>query len=212
MVWKNPKRWRIASLSLSDLDQDQLSDYRAAKIGFIFQFFNLIPELTAEENISIPMRIIGMNRKESGQRAEQLLDLVGLRDRRGHRPSQLSGGEQQRVAIATALANDPPLILADEPTGELDTEAGTHILDLLGKLAHEEGKTVVVVTHDIRVARYADRVLRILDGKITAEQEARELAELSRAASEREEVEKLRDRVAELTDTLTRIRQSLTKA
>lgn len=194
----------------SQLDTNQLSDFRAKRVGFVFQFFNLIPELTARENIELPMRILGLDRPERQRRAQELLELVGLQDRGMHRPSELSGGEQQRIAIAAALANQPPIVLADEPTGELDSESGAGILGLLRKLAEEERRTVVVVTHDIRVARYADRVLRIMDGKILKE-EPENLAQLGERASEREEIEQLRAKAAELTDTLARIKEDLAK-
>jgi putative ABC transport system ATP-binding protein len=194
----------------SQLDTNQLSDFRAKRVGFVFQFFNLIPELTARENIELPMRILGLDRPERQRRTQELLELVGLQDRGMHRPSELSGGEQQRIAIAAALANHPPIVLADEPTGELDSESGAGILGLLRKLAEEERRSVVVVTHDIRVAKYADRVLRIMDGKILKE-EPESLAQLGERASEREEIEQLRAKVAELTDTLARIKEDIAK-
>lgn len=201
----------VEGLDLAGLDTDQISDFRARRIGFVFQFFNLIPELTARENIDLPMRISGIERTEREERARELLDLVGLQGRASHRPGQLSGGEQQRIAIAAALANNPPVILADEPTGELDSESGAGILGLLKELSEEERRTVVVATHDIRVARYADRVLRIMDGQILKEAGEEDLTLLSEKASEREEIERLRSKVAELSDTLTRIRQDLAK-
>lgn len=200
----------VQGSDLSELDANQMSDFRANTVGFVFQFFNLIPELTARENIDLPMRISGVGRGEREKRSEELLELVGLQDRGMHRPSELSGGEQQRIAIAAALANNPPIILADEPTGELDSESGAGILSLLRQLAGEEKRTVVIVTHDIRVARYADRVLRIMDGKILKEAPG-DLDQLSEKASEREEIEHLRSKVAELADTLTRIKQDLAK-
>jgi len=200
----------VNNTDLSELDTDQACDFRANTVGFVFQFFNLLPELTARENVELPTRISNLGRKERETRAQELLELVDLEERGAHKPSQLSGGEQQRIAIAAALANHPPILLADEPTGELDSEAGAGILDLLRKLSKEEGRTIIVATHDIRVARYADRVLRILDGEILT-QGPEDLTRLSQEASQREEIEQLRNRVSELTDTLTRIRQSLAK-
>jgi putative ABC transport system ATP-binding protein len=200
----------VNNTDLSELDTDQACDFRANTVGFVFQFFNLLPELTARENVELPTRISNLGRKERETRAQKLLELVDLEERGAHKPSQLSGGEQQRIAIAAALANHPPILLADEPTGELDSEAGAGILDLLRKLSKEEGRTIIAATHDIRVARYADRVLRILDGEILT-QGPEDLTRLSQEASQREEIEQLRNRVSELTDTLTRIRQSLAK-
>ncbi|TLN06638.1 ABC transporter ATP-binding protein, partial [bacterium] len=201
----------VENIDLSQLDADQISDFRARKIGFVFQFFNLIPELTAAENVDLPMRIAGLAAKERERRTAQLLGQVGLSDRAAHRPGEVSGGEQQRVAIAVALANDPPVILADEPTGELDTESGAKVLGLLRELAKMQAKTVVVATHDMRIVRYADRVLRIVDGRILREEEL-ESAAGQMKMYESEELERLRKRVAELSDTLARIRESFTSA
>jgi putative ABC transport system ATP-binding protein len=146
----------------------RLTEYRRSKVGFIFQFFNLLPMLTALENVMLPMQLRGMPREERRRRAEGLLKMLGMEHRANHYPDELSGGEQQRVAIAAALANDPPLILADEPTGELDTETGMKIIELLRGLK-DKGKTVIVATHDLRITEVADRVLRIEDGKIHEE-------------------------------------------
>ena len=128
----------------------------------------LVPTLTAEENVELPMRLAGKALSHRKGRSKELLELVGLANRAVHRPDELSGGEQQRIAIAVALANDPPLLLADEPTGELDTKTGQEVLDLFEKMNRDLGKTIVVVTHDERVARIAHRVLDIRDGKILA--------------------------------------------
>ena len=136
---------------------------RGEKIGFVFQFFHLVPSLTAIENIQVPMEIAG--RRDAAARAQELLDEVGLHDRGHHYPSQLSGGEQQRIAIARALANDPPLILADEPTGNLDSSNGRHILDLLLQVRHKRKVTLVMVTHDLSVAAVADARLVLRDGR-----------------------------------------------
>ncbi len=149
-------------------DQD-LVRYRREKVGFVFQFFNLVPTLTAEENIDLPMRLAEKNTSERRERVRELLSLVGLEARATHKPDELSGGEQQRVAIAVALANNPKVILADEPTGELDRKTGQEILTLFRMLKDRYGKTLVIVTHDQRVAKIADRTLMIEDGLLTAE-------------------------------------------
>jgi putative ABC transport system ATP-binding protein len=146
-----------------DIDEDSLARLRGEKVGFVFQFFHLVPSLTALENILVPMEIAG--RRDARTRAQLLLDEVGLHDRGHHYPSQLSGGEQQRIAIARALANDPPLILADEPTGNLDSTNGQHILDLLLQVRKTRKATLVVVTHDPSVAAIADARLTLRDGR-----------------------------------------------
>ncbi len=151
------------------LDDDELALIRREKIGFVFQQYNLIPSSTALENVEIPLRIAGRARWESEDKAKRLLKLVGLEDRMAHKPSQLSGGQQQRVAIARSLANDPKIILGDEPTGNLDTKTGEMILNLLKKLNKEEGYTIVVVTHDPRVAQHSDKIINLLDGEVLNE-------------------------------------------
>jgi putative ABC transport system ATP-binding protein len=143
--------------------------YRREKVGFVFQFFNLIPTLTAEENIAVPMRLMGKPSAERKKRTAELLDLVGLKERAVHKPDELSGGEQQRIAIAVSLANDPPIMLADEPTGELDTKTGQEMLDLFKTLNQKFGKTVIIVTHDPRATIIAHRTLEIVDGEIVGE-------------------------------------------
>ncbi len=143
--------------------------YRREKIGFVFQFFNLIPTMNAEENIGMPMRLLGKSAKERKERTKELLNLVKLEDRAVHKPDELSGGEQQRVAAAVALANDPPIILADEPTGELDTKTGQEMLDIFRTLNKSYGKTVIIVTHDMRASEIANRTLEIVDGAIVGE-------------------------------------------
>src|SRR5689334_22695227 len=153
----------IAGQDITKLDEDALSRLRGEKIGFVFQFFHLVPSLTAIENIQVPMEIAG--RRDAATRAQALLDEVGLHDRGHHYPSQLSGGEQQRIAIARALANDPPLILADEPTGNLDSNNGRHILALLLEVRRARGVTLVLVTHAPEVAALADVQLRLRDGR-----------------------------------------------
>jgi ABC-type lipoprotein export system ATPase subunit len=151
------------------LDDDELALIRREKIGFVFQQYNLIPSSTALENVEIPMRIAGRTKWEAEDKAKRLLKLVGLEDRMTHKPSQLSGGQQQRVAIARSLANDPKIILGDEPTGNLDTKTGEMILNLLRKLNKEEGYTIVVVTHDSRVAQHSDKIINLLDGQVLNE-------------------------------------------
>jgi putative ABC transport system ATP-binding protein len=153
----------IGGTDITKLDEDRLARLRGEKIGFVFQFFHLVPSLTAKENIQVPMEIAG--RRDAAERAQALLDEVGLHDRGHHYPSQLSGGEQQRIAIARALANDPPLILADEPTGNLDSSNGRHVLDLLLQVRRSRGVTLVLVTHDPNVAAVADDRLVLRDGR-----------------------------------------------
>ena len=155
----------LGGQNVSELDDDQLSLIRGARIGFVFQSFNLINQLNVIENIEVPMYYQGFSEEESAERATELAALVGLSDRLGHRPSELSGGQQQRVAIARSLANDPLIILADEPTGNLDSESGAEILGILNRL-HEEGKTMIAVTHDEGIASGAERVIHLLDGRI----------------------------------------------
>ena len=151
---------------ISHLDDDELALIRRNKIGFIFQAYNLIPGLTAIENVAIPMRFAGKHAAEAEVRAKKLLKLVDLEDRMNHKPNELSGGQQQRVAIARALANDPDVILADEPTGNLDTKTGDEIVDLLHNLQKKHGKTILVVTHDPGLARKVKKHILIKDGKI----------------------------------------------
>ena len=155
----------LGGQNVSLLDDDQLSTIRGARIGFIFQSFNLINQLNVVENIEVPMYYQGYSESESAERAIELATMVGLEERLDHRPSELSGGQQQRVAIARALANDPLIILADEPTGNLDSESGGEILKILVDL-HKRGKTLIVVTHDEGIAENAGRVVEIFDGRI----------------------------------------------
>jgi len=155
----------LGGQNVSLLDDDQLSLIRGARIGFIFQSFNLINQLNVVENIEVPMYYQGFSEHESAKRAIELAKIVGLGDRLDHRPSELSGGQQQRVAIARSLANDPLIILADEPTGNLDSESGLEILKILVDL-HLQGKTLIVVTHDEGIAENAGRIVEIFDGRI----------------------------------------------
>ncbi|TDA33455.1 MAG: hypothetical protein DSO02_02755 [Hadesarchaea archaeon] len=154
---------------LTKMSERELTRLRREKIGFVFQFYNLIPVLTAFENVELPMLISGKPKEERRRRTEELLELVGLSHRAHHRPDELSGGEQQRVAIARALANRPSILLADEPTGDLDTKTGKEVVEALRKAAKEEGVAVIVVTHDPVVASMADRTLKIRDGRIVGE-------------------------------------------
>lgn len=159
----------IAGHNLSDLNDDKLTQLRRRKIGFIFQFFNLIPVLNAVENAALPVTLDGVKSNEAKLKATQWLTKFGLSDRLMNRPDQLSGGQQQRVAIARALVADPELILADEPTGNLDTRASDEIASLLRDVSKQYNRTIVMVTHDPRIAAYADRIIFLKDGKVVDE-------------------------------------------
>jgi len=156
----------VEGMEISKLSEDELAKIRREKIGFIFQAYNLIPGLNAVENVALPMRLDGHGTKESHERAKKLLKRVGLEKRLTHKPSEMSGGEQQRVAIARALVNDPEVILADEPTGNLDSKSGREIFELLEDLHRKTGKTVVIVTHDIHLAERAHRKIKMADGNV----------------------------------------------
>ena len=172
----------IDNVDITRLDEDALARLRGEKVGFVFQFFHLIPSLTAYENVAVPMEIAGLDNARA--RAGQLLEEVGLTGRAHHYPSQLSGGEQQRVALARALANDPPIVLADEPTGNLDSANGRHILELLRKIHHGRGTTIVLVTHDAELAAIADARLMMRDGRVVENTlQARPVDRLAVAAS-----------------------------
>jgi putative ABC transport system ATP-binding protein len=159
----------IDGTDITTLPERELTRLRGTRIGFVFQTFNLVATLTAQMNVELPMIFQRVPRSARAARAQGLLDRVGLSDRAHHRPNELSGGERQRVAIARALANDPGIILADEPTGNLDSESGAVILDLLQELRQEDGKTVIIVTHDPEAAAIADRIVRLKDGRVIEE-------------------------------------------
>ena len=165
-----PTRGKILleSKDISKFSEDDLARIRGKKIGFVFQTFNLYPTLTALENIQLPMKIHEFPEPEIEEKSRNLLDIVGLSDRGTYFPAQLSGGQQQRVAIARALSTDPSILLADEPTGNLDTKAGSGIMDVFKRL-HDEGLTILMITHDSRIAEYAQRIVTMLDGKIEGE-------------------------------------------
>ncbi len=163
----------IDGKDLCSLNEKGMVEFRRRKIGFIFQFYNLMPVLTAFENIELPLIISGVPKKEAQQRARDLLAAVGLDERANHRPDQLSGGQQQRVAVARALANKPTIILADEPTGDLDSVTGEQVMQLLLKLSKEQDTTVLVATHDVSILKLADRALRMKDGQIISDEKLR---------------------------------------
>jgi putative ABC transport system ATP-binding protein len=159
----------VMGSDLSQLNPSQLVEFRRKTVGHVFQNMNLIPTLNAAENVELPMAALGVKKEVRHKRVEELIDVVGLRERIDHKPGELSGGEQQRIALAAALANDPPLVLADEPTGELDTENAMIVVNYLAKVNKELAKTIIMVTHDPRVARAASRILRIQDGVIATD-------------------------------------------
>jgi putative ABC transport system ATP-binding protein len=159
----------LAKQPFSQLDERNATLARRHQVGFVFQFFNLLPTLSAEENILLPVMIDGKDQRKFQQRLDHLLDLVGLRERRHHRPDQLSGGEQQRVAMARALITSPAILLADEPTGNLDSKSGRAIMDLLRRSCTELQQSIIVVTHDPKAAAYADRVVFLRDGRVIQE-------------------------------------------
>lgn len=159
----------IGGRDLSRMSQRELTEYRRHKTGFVFQSFNLIPTLSATENVELPLEYAGVPAETRRARSRELLESVGMLGRAAHRPAHMSGGEQQRVAIARALANDPPLILADEPTGNLDSKTGNCVITLLEGMARERRKTVIIVTHDPKIAGQTDRTFRIEDGRIAGQ-------------------------------------------
>ena len=218
----------IDGVDVTEMSEGELSDIRCLKIGFIFQFFNLIPTLTALENVELPMIFAGkLSEWEMRDRALELLDLVGLLDRANHRPSEMSGGQQQRVAIARALANDPALVLADEPTGNLDSKTGAEVISLMEELNRETGKTFIIVTHDTNVAKRTRKILYMVDGRLyedpkeiptfkefrSREDRVKLLSELEMEVeellSQLQTVKRRKMGVKELRDTVLRIRMGV---
>jgi putative ABC transport system ATP-binding protein len=157
---------RVNGLDITQLSESELADWRAANVGFIFQFYNLMPVLTAFENVELPLLLTSLSRKERRERAEMTLAMVNLSDRMDHYPAELSGGQQQRVAIARAIVSDPTLIMADEPTGDLDRHSATEILDLMNRLNQELGKTIIMVTHDVQAAQRAKSLIHLEKGEL----------------------------------------------
>ena len=160
--------YKLNGQEISSYNDNQLSGFRNKTIGFIFQRFNLLNKLNALENVELPLIYLGMNSKERRERAEEALINVGLQDRMNHTPMELSGGQQQRVAIARALVTNPPLILADEPTGNLDSKTGVEVLNILHEL-NEKGNTIVLITHDMNIAKLAKRIVSLMDGRIISD-------------------------------------------
>jgi putative ABC transport system ATP-binding protein len=156
----------LEGVEITALDDNTLTRLRREKIGFVFQFFNLLPTLTAWQNVALPLHLAGIPRKEAKAKAIAGLEMVGLKERQGHLPDELSGGEQQRVALARSLALNPPLILADEPTGNLDSKTGQEVLTLFKKLQSQFGSTAIIVTHDAKAAAFCNRTLHMQDGKM----------------------------------------------
>jgi putative ABC transport system ATP-binding protein len=157
---------RIEGRSLAQMSDRERTDYRARRMGFVFQFYNLMPVLSAVENVELPLLVARVSMREARRRAIDALTLVGLADRAAHQPDELSGGERQRVTIARALVNDPAIVWADEPTGDLDSEMADEIVTLMRRLNQERGFTFIIVTHDIGVGRRTDRIIRMLDGRV----------------------------------------------
>jgi putative ABC transport system ATP-binding protein len=160
----------IGGTSLATMSDHDRTEYRALHMGFVFQFYNLMPVLTSVENVELPLLVARVSQKDARRRALDALDLVGLVDRAGHVPDELSGGERQRVTIARALVNDPAIVWADEPTGDLDSERAAEISELMRRLNVERGLTFLIVTHDISIGRGTDRIVRMLDGEVVEEQ------------------------------------------
>lgn len=161
--------YRLQGKNIGEAKDRELSSIRNEEIGFVFQTYNLIPRTTALENVELPMLYGKMKKTERRERARELLELVGMKERMLHKPEELSGGQKQRTAIARAMANDPSIILADEPTGALDSETSRRIMDIFHRLHREQGKTIVLITHSTELAQETDRVVKISDGRILAE-------------------------------------------
>lgn len=164
-------KYTLNDIDTSNLKDDKLSEIRNSEIGFVFQTFNLIPRMSALKNVELPMMYKGIPQKERTEKAKKLLEMVGMGDRMSHQPNQLSGGQKQRVSIARAMANDPAIILADEPTGALDSVTGRMIMDIFHKLNKENGKTIVLITHNNELAKETDRIITISDGYIVPNKE-----------------------------------------
>ena len=158
--------YELNKVDISSLKDSELSAYRSKKIGFVFQNFNLIPRSNALKNVELPMTYAGVSKKERTERAESLLEIVEMKDRMDHLPNELSGGQKQRVAIARAMANDPDIILADEPTGALDSKTGRTVMDLFHKLNEVEKRTIIVITHNLELAEEATRIYKMTDGNL----------------------------------------------
>ena len=158
--------YELNKVDISSLKDSELSSYRSKKIGFVFQNFNLIPRSNALKNVELPMTYAGVSKKERTERAERLLEIVDMKDRMDHLPNELSGGQKQRVAIARAMANDPDIILADEPTGALDSKTGRTVMDLFHKLNEVEKRTIIVITHNLELAEEATRIYKMTDGNL----------------------------------------------
>jgi len=193
---------QVGEVVVTALQLSQLVDYRRKMVGHVFQTLNLIPTLTAAENVELPMMALGVSRGKRIKRVQELLEIINLTDRATHKPEELSGGEQQRVSMAAALANDAPLLLADEPTGELDTVNAKIVVDYLVKVKKELGKTIIMVTHDPSVARAADRILRIEDGVIKMALTPSEVIAEEKAVSY---IDQLRARTAEIDAQLQQL-------
>lgn len=174
--WPTSGAITVGNDEIEKMDENMLAEFRRNRVGFIFQSFNLVSSMPAEENVGFPLRFAGVPRSDRRVRAQEALKKVGLSDRTTHRPTELSGGQQQRVAIARALINDPPLILADEPTGNLDTHSGYAIMKLLAEL-NRAGKTIIVVTHDARMRQFATDTIHLLDGRVVSEEEYQRASE-----------------------------------
>ncbi|UCE10436.1 MAG: ABC transporter ATP-binding protein [Candidatus Thorarchaeota archaeon] len=194
----------VAGYDISSSSPAQLGYLRQKIVGHIFQTLNLIPTLTAYENVELPMLAINAPKNERKKRVTMLLDQVGLGLRMNHKPDELSGGEKQRVAIAAALANDPPILIADEPTGDLDTETGARIVEFLLSVNKDMGKTVLIVTHDPQIARQTDRIYRIMDGRIISVQTPGEAEE----ATVEIRIQMYRDRLTETNDEIAQLQKA----
>jgi putative ABC transport system ATP-binding protein len=164
-------RYILEGIAVENMNETKLAEIRGRKIGFVFQQFNLLARTSALENVMLPLTYAGFSGKERNQRATKALERVGLGDRTHHAPNELSGGQQQRVAIARALVNEPAILLADEPTGALDSKTGVEIMELFQNLHRESGQTVILVTHDSYVARHTDRIIKLSDGRIVSDED-----------------------------------------